>query len=481
MLRILLEKELRDIIYSTKFAITFAAAAVLILLSFYVGIRNYQESIHEYENAKTTNAANIAAQTDWRQIQDRVFRRPQPLEILVNGVTNDVGRTTDMRSSGELNLINSRFSADPLFAVFRFLDLNFVFVIVFSLFAILFGYDAINGEKESGTLKLVFSNRVSRASFILSKLLGSVLALGVPLLVPLLIGCLMLLGFGIPMSGLEWVRLGIVILAGLLCFGVFLTLSIMVSAMVSRSSVSFLLSLVVWIFSVLIIPKGSVLLASQIASVPSNDAVETQKRKFTADQRQKWMQSFQQWFSAHMPSSPSAATSDSGFVNAMAAFQDSLQKANEEARMDFYNRLDEDWRNKKDWQEKWAFGISRISLTAVFQIAAMSVAGTDVGMKYRYMQQLNRYRESFAETMRKKTGSSADYFRIVIKRFSGGQNDQEEKQKQLNPSELPEFVEQPRSLGESMTASLFDMGLLVVLNAAFFGGAFFAFLKFDVR
>ena len=479
MLGILLEKELRDIVYSTKFAITFAVAAVLVLLSFYVGIRNYQESIHEYENAKTTNAANIAAQTDWRQIQDRVFRKPQALEILVNGVTNDVGRTTDMRSSGELNLINSRFSADPLFAVFRFLDLNFVFVIVFSLFAILFGYDAINGEKESGTLKLVFSNRVSRASFILSKLLGSVLALGVPLLVPLLIGCLMLLGFGIPMSGLEWLRLGLVIIAGLLCFGVFLTMSIMVSAMVARSSVSFLLSLVVWIFSVLIIPKGSVLLASQIAAVPSIDAVETQKRKFTADQRQKWMQVSQQWFSSRMSSNTNF--SDSGFVNAMASFQDSLGKVTEDARLEFYNRLDEDWRNKKDWQEKWAFGISRISPTAVFQIAAMSIAGTDVQMKYRYMQQLNRYRETFAETMRKKTGSSADYFRIVIKRFTGGQNDQEEKQKQLNPSEIPEFVEQPRSLGETMTASLFDMGLLLILNALFFGGAFYAFLKFDLR
>jgi ABC-type transport system involved in multi-copper enzyme maturation permease subunit len=479
MLKILLEKELRDIVYSTKFAITFAAAAVLVLLSFYVGIRNYQESIREYENAKTTNAANIAAQTDWRQIQDRVFRKPQALEVLVNGVTNDVGRTTDMRSSGELNLINSRFSADPLFAVFRFLDLNFVFVIVFSLFAILFGYDAINGEKESGTLKLVFSNRVSRASFILSKLLGSVLALGVPLLIPLLIGCLMLLGFGIPMSGQEWLRLGLVIFAGLLSFGVFLTLSIMISAMVVRSSVSFLLSLVVWIFSVLIIPKGSVLVASQIASVPSIDAVETQKRKFTADAQQKWMQASQQWFSSRMSSS--SGMNDSNFVNAMAAFQDSMQKAREAARLEFYNRLDEDWRNKKDWQETWAFGISRISPTAVFQIAAMNLAGTDVGMKYRYMQQLNRYRESYAETIRKKTGSSADYFRIVIKRFSGGQNDQEEKQKSLNPSELPEYVEQPRNIGETVSASLFDMGLLLVLNAIFFGGAFAAFLRFDLR
>ena len=278
MLKILLEKELRDIVYSTKFAITFGAAAVLLLLSFYVGIRNYQESIKEYEAARTTNASNVASLTDWRSVQHRGFRKPLPLEVLVNGVTNDVGRTTDMRASGELNLINSRFSADPLFAVFRFLDLNFVVIIVFSLFAILFGYDAINGEKEAGTLKLVFSNKVSRASFILSKLLGSILALAIPLLIPLLVGCLLLLGFGIPLSGAEWVRLFLIAGAGLLCFGVFLTLSIMISSLVTRSSVSFLLSLVVWIFSVLIVPKGSVVLASQIIDVPNLDAIESQEK-----------------------------------------------------------------------------------------------------------------------------------------------------------------------------------------------------------
>jgi ABC-type transport system involved in multi-copper enzyme maturation permease subunit len=474
MLKILLEKELRDIIYSTKFSITFAAAAVLVLLSFYVGIRNYQSSVREYEAAKTTDATNIASLTDWRQAQHRVFRRPQPLQVLVSGVTNDVGRTTDMRTSGELNLINSRFSVDPLFAVFRFLDLNFIVIIVFTLFAILFGYDAINGEKEMGTLKLVFANKVSRADFILSKLLGSILALGVPLLVPLLIGCLMLLGFGIPMSGSEWVQLATIIVTGLLCFGVFLTLSIMISALVARSSVSFLLSLVVWIFSVLIVPKGSVLLASQIATVPSMDAVETQKRKFSAEQMTRRMKEMQQWFASHM-------TNDTSFIAKFGEYQDSVSKAYEQEREDFYGRLNEDWRNKKDWQEKWAFGISRVSPTAIFQIAAMNLAETDVAMKFRYLQELDRYQDSYAKFMQSKTGSSADYFRIVVRRFTGKQGEDEEKQKALNPTEIPDFAEQPRGLGNAITASLLDVGLLTVLNVVFFVGAFVAFLKFDLR
>lgn len=474
MLKILLEKELRDIIYSTKFAVTFGAASVLLLLSFYVGIRNYQESIHEFESARASNTATIASLTEWRSVQHRVFRKPQPLQVLVNGVTNDVGRTTDMRASGELNLINSRFSVDPLFAVFRFLDLNFVVVIVFSLFAILFGYDAINGEKESGTLKLVFANKVSRASFILSKLLGSLLALGVPLLIPLLIGCLMLLGFGIPMSGSEWVRLFMLFGAGLLCFGVFLTLSIMISSLVVRSSVSFLLSLVVWIFSVLIVPKGSVVLAAQIIDVPSMDVVESQKRKFSADQMQKRMKQMQDYFRAR------AMSTDTGFVGAFGAWQDSLNKAYEKERLDFYGRLNEDWRNKKDWQGQWAFGMSRIAPTAIFQIAAMNLAGTDVDMKYRYQAELARYQDSYAKFMQAKTGSSADMMRVVIRQYSGTQSE-EEKPKSLNPTEVPEFQEQPRDLGEAVTASLLDLGLLVVLNALFFGGAFVAFLKFDLR
>lgn len=475
MLKVLLEKELRDIVYSTKFAITFGAAAVLLLLSFYVGIRNYQESIQEYEAARTANASTIASLTDWSTVQHRVFRKPQPLQVLVNGVTNDVGRTTDMRASGELNLINSRFSADPLFAVFRFLDLNFVVVIVFSLFAILFGYDAINGEKEGGTLKLIFANRVSRASFILSKLVGSLLALGVPLLIPLLIGCLMLLGFGIPMSGAEWAKLFIVFAAGFLCFGVFLTLSIMISSLVTRSSVSFLLSLVVWIFSVLIVPKGGVVLASQIIDVPSMDVIESQKRRFMTDQMQTRMKQIQDYFRTR------STPTDTGFVTSFGAFQDSMNKAYEKERLEFYGRLNEDWRNRKDWQGQWAFGISRIAPTAIFQIAAMNLAGTDVEMKYRYQDELVRYQGSYAKFMQSKTGSSAEMIRIAIRRFSGSQSEQEEKSKPLNPTEIPEFLEQPRNLGEAVTASLFDIGLLVVLNAIFFGGAFFSFLKFDLR
>ena len=185
MFKLLLDKELKEIVGTTKFAVTFGVCAVLILLAFYVGARNYEVSRQEYEGAVVENLRQMEGLTDWGEIDHRIFLPPQPLAALVSGISNDIGRTVDMKSSGELRAEDSRFNEDPIFAIFRFLDLEFIFTIVLSLFAILFGYDAINGEKERGTLALSFANSVPRDQYVLGKLVGSFLALVVPLMIPI--------------------------------------------------------------------------------------------------------------------------------------------------------------------------------------------------------------------------------------------------------------------------------------------------------
>jgi len=72
--------------------------------------------------------------------------------------------------------------------------------------------------------------------------------------------------------------------------------------------------------------------------------------------------------------------------------------------------------------------------------------------------------------MTAKTGSTADMMRVIIRRYSTNQSEAEEKPKPLNPVEIPDFIEQPRDLGATVTASLLDGGLLVILNALFFAG-----------
>ena len=217
MWRTLVWKEARELLSSAKFATAFGVTAVLSLLAFYVGAKNHLQAVAQHQASVAENARRLDGLTDWLTLQEyRVFLPPSPLEALVTGVSSDIGRTAEVLGRGEISAEDSRFNEDPIFAVFRFLDLTFVFQVVLSLFAIVLGYDAICGEKERGTLRLTFAQAVPRATYILAKITGSLLTLGVSVAAALLAGCLLLPVLGVSLSGEEWLRLAMILISGLL-------------------------------------------------------------------------------------------------------------------------------------------------------------------------------------------------------------------------------------------------------------------------
>ena len=471
MIRLIIEKELKDILGSTKFAVTFGACSLLILLAFYVGGRNYQVGMEQYGAGKREGLSKLEGITDWNEVRSNLISLPpQPIASLVMGVSNDIGRNTEVSGRGELSAEDSRYGEDPIYAVFRFLDLDFVFQIVLSLFAILFAYDAINGEKEQGTLRLTFANPVPRAEYIVGKMAGSFLALAVPLLVPILIGSLILVLLGVPMRGSDWVRLALVVFAGYLYFGAFLAISLFVSTRTERSSSSFLISLVIWIFSVMVVPRTAVLMAGRAVDVPSVDEISSQKSRFSAslwqDDRKK-MSDFR---------APEGTAPD----KVMVEFQKFMQKIGEERdkkMRDFDGRVNEDRSNKQQVQERLAFGLAMVSPSATFSLASMTISGTGIHLKEAYKKSGEAYQASFAEFMKEKTGQTPGggiIFRIST------DNDQQKK-KPINALELPAYEFQQEPLSASAGSIAVDLGILGLFNIIFFVGAFVSFLRYDVR
>lgn len=471
MLKLIIEKELREIVGTTKFAVTFGVCALLILLAFYVGARNYQVSQTEYSAAVTENLKNMEGLTDWNQIDHRIFLEPRPLAALVSGVSNDVGRTIEVEGVGELRTEDSRFNEDPIYAVFRFLDLEFIFTIVLSLFAILFAYDAVNGEKQRGTLRLSFANPVPRDKYILGKMIGAFLALAVPLMIPLLLGFLLLPLFGVPLDSGEWVRLGMVILAGLLYLGVFLSLSVFISAMTEHSSTSFLMLLVVWIFAVLIIPRTAVLVSGRAVDVPSIDQVNYEKNQFES---QLWEEDRKKMDSYWRENPPNANTSREQVMQGFRAYMSDLAVDREDKMNDFASRLNEDRRNRESAQQKVALGVARISPVAAFSLAATDLAGTSLELKQRYIEAANDYQQTYANFLVQKTGGRGGWW----SRMTRNNNEDADP---IDPRELPVFEYETPETSTLITSSLFDLGLLTFFNILFFAGAFVAFLKYDVR
>ncbi len=479
MIRLLIEKELREQTGSPKFAMTFGICSILILVSFLIGARNFTVSMEQYQAAVTENARQLEGSSSWIGISHTIYLPPQPLSALVGGISNDTGRSIRMSSAGELKAVNSRFNEEPMLAVFRFLDLEFLFSIVLSLFAVMFAYDAVNGEKERGTLRLALSNPVSRSTFILGKLVGTFLALFVPLLIPVALGILLLPIMGVNLDGDELIRLLLILGVGFLFFATFLVLSVMVSASTRHSTYSFLIMLVIWIGCVLIIPRTAVLLSARMVDVPTVDVVEKQKREYASqlmmEDRAK-MSNFK----------PDPSTPPQEMINEFSKFMGGLASERDKLTTEFNARLNEDRENRQRDQERLAMNLARVSPATSMSLAMTNLAGTSIAMKDRFGDQARSYQASFRTFMDEKSPGGINMgggtvMRVAVNQSGSNVSVGGAEDTKINPSELPVFEYRDVSLDDVSVVALPDIAILIGFGIVFFIGAFVQFLRFDVR
>ena len=479
MFSILFEKELKAVLLSPKFVATFGVCSLLILLSIFVGIQEYQNEMDQYQTALQLNDQQMMEEDSWWGVQNNVFRKPVVMQVFVSGVNNDIGRSAQINTWFEPKLENSNYSSDTLFAVFRFIDLTFIFQVVLSLFAILFTYDAINGERESGTLKLAFSNAIPRAKYVLAKFVGSWTGLTVPLLIPILLGMLMVVVFGVPMTGGDWARVLTLIGSSILYFTFFIAFGILISALTKRSAVSFLILLVAWVCLVLIVPRAATMTAGQISPVTSVSELESQKERFNTD-RWKVLRAARMEMRAERDQARMSMT-DAEWNQYRAANEQAWQEqetalretAQEEINA-FSRKLDEELRNQKLNQEKLAFTLSRFSPASAYKLTAMNLANTGTTLKNKYEDTMKDYRTTFTQFVEAKR--EEDRQRNRGRR--GWSNDDQEP---LDLSELPRYETPQETYAEAMAPTIIDLGLLGLFSVLSFAGAFIAFIRYDVR
>jgi ABC-type transport system involved in multi-copper enzyme maturation permease subunit len=488
MLSTLIQKELKAMLVSLKFAASFAVCALLILLSVFVGIQEYKSAVRQYEAGLQLAEQTIKTRASWMGLSTDVYRKPDPMQVFVTGISNDIGRLSNVGSESGIKLRHSAYGDDPIFALFRSIDLAFIVQVVLSLFAILFTYDAINGEREGGTLQLTFANPVSRSTYILAKLAGSWIGLAIPLLIPLLLGVLLVLIYGVPFSGSDWGRFTLFLGVSFLFLSFFITLGVCVSSLARRSSVSFLLALVAWVTLVLILPRLGVLAAGQLKPVPSVAEVEAQRDAFAKDRWESHMKGMESRWQARqsglegLTNEQREESRDAKLPLWMA--EDDVQRKQVQKDIDDYSvRLNEDLRNRKEEQELLAFTLSRLSPASAYQLAAISLGGTDIRLKSRYEDAMREYRTRFTRYVeeKEKTSGGMGGFRITVDSDTGIKFSAPRERSSLDLSDLPAFAPQPLSLDEAAAPVVLDAGVLILSTLLAFAGAVGAFLRYDIR
>lgn len=486
MFSTLLTKELKAIINSPKFAATFAVCSILMLLSVYIGIMDYKASVSKYEAAQTLIDQRKQEQRSWVFIPERDLRKPDPMQIFVSGLSNDLGRWSNIGSREPVQLEGSNYSEDTIYAVFRFIDFAFIVQVVLSLFAILFTYDAINGERENGTLRLVFSNAIPRARFLLAKSVGAWLGLVVPILIPILLGILLVLLFNVPFTGEHWKRLIALLGVSMLFFTFFIVLGIFFSTVSKHSRISFMYSLVIWIAFVFIIPRAGVITAAQMVEVPSVAEIQGQQDAYAKDKwaafmvesEKRWMARNEEQQAEDEPDSISDAATWK-----IIEVEDSIRKVMEQDVQDHQSELYADLRQRKTVQEKLGLTLSRFSPASAYMLAAMNLAGTDLEEKNRYEDAMNEHRERFNDFIasKEKEDGLAGRVMITFDSESGFSVRQGRDEGSLDLSQLPVFSAPVYTFSEALKPSIIDMGILVLFTLIAFAGAFVMFLKYDVR
>jgi len=472
MLRDIIKKEIQDTIMSPRFVFTFLLCTILILLSVYTGINNYQAELKEHSASAALNKKNLESQQTYGQLAGlgtKINRKPQVLSTIVSGIWEAVGRVSTVNIAFDPTMEESKYSSNPIFAVFGALDLSFIVKIVLSLFAILFTYDAIVGEKERGTLKLALSNRVPRDRLILGKAIGGFISLLIPLIIPLILGLLILMLYpNIPLSGDDWIRIGMICLMFLLYLSVFFTLGLFVSARTSRSSTSFLILLFIWVTFVTIIPKASVMIAGQIKPIPSVHEITAQKDAYLQEIQKEAIAEQREYFKQNpRPEKDRPEEEKKKWEEGVRAWAEEFQQRLT-GKIDEKNAaIERDYQARMRQQQKLAVNLSRVSPASALMFSSMSIARTGVDEHERFLNSVKTYKPIFTKWVNEKMMRSINF------------GDGEQPKPDL--SDMPQHDFAPESIGDSITRMLPDLFLTLFLIILFFVGAYVSFIRYDVR
>ncbi len=488
MFATILVKELKALLYSPKFAATFGVASLLLLLSVEIGIREYKNTVRQIVADQQLTEQRLGQQSNWMGLSVQALRRADPLQVFITGVANDVGRFSEVNAQNPVKLQHSVYGDDPIFALFRSIDFAFIVMVVLSLFAILFSYDAVNGERERGTLQLTFAGPVSRVQFLLAKFAGAWLGLAVPLMIPVLLGVLLVLWQGVPMGAGDWLRFGVLLGFSLLFFTFFLVLGLLISTLTRTSSVAFLFCLACWILIVLILPRGGMMAAGLLAPVPSVAEVEAELDAYARSQWEEFSGAgLERWRQRQAPQQGMSDAERRAYQDAHTQQwmdeEDGLRKAMQ-ARIEAEGqRLEEAWRNRKARQESLGFALAMLSPASAYQLAAMTLAGTEAGMKARYEKAIQEYRalfNAYVEKRQKETGGMGG-IRITFDSNRGFTFSAPRDRGAIDVSDMPRFTPPVRATGEVVGGVIPHASLLIALTLFAFAGSMAAFLRYDVR
>jgi len=482
MLTTIIKKELLNNIFSFRFLFVFVLLVIIVTVTVLILTDDYLRRVDEYSLRQNDIENYMRRYAHFNRVNAVIApsQPPLPFNSLIRKISPD---------DYVIENVFGEFNSDPLPIMFPLIDLTFIVTILLSLIALLFSYDSICGEKEDGTLKLMLSNKLSRARIILGKIIGGTLTLIIPFLLSLTIG-LLIIQFNprISWSEANWRAFGLILLGSILYFSFFYCLGVFISSRHRSSSSSIMTSLFVWVILILLIPNLSPYLASFLSPAPSKIKVERDIERITMDERDELMRKMWREKQAELYKLYSILDENKNLTQEEqkrkaaedAAYRKAYQILSEQFKIivSEANRIQQDkisgmrteLSRKEESQMLLSLGISMISPLADFTYLATDLSSTGLRNMIHFQRITGEWRRLFGDYSEKKRDAiekenpAIDSWNVAV-----------------DMSDRPRFQYKEEALAGRFKWTLPSFAVLIVYNLIFFLTAFFSFIKYDVR
>jgi len=466
MLWNLIRKEFLNHILGFRFITSALLCGVVVGTSIIVLRGDYLQRQRDFDANRVAYRHQAEGRGSYVQLEQQgvqVDRPPQKTSIFFYGLDRTPDRTATV--SGLFRAaFQGKLDINPVIPMFPVVDVLFVVAIVVSLLSFVFSYDAISGEREEGTLKLLLSYSLPRDRLILAKWIGGYVSLVIPLVIALLAASVVVLfSQSVGFRGTDWAALALGAVVSLLFIAAMFSVGVFVSTLCARSSTSISILLFIWVIFVLIIPNISPYLAGRLAPIEPISKVENEVRQRVGDVVSTFMQEIQAYQQEH---GSEIRTPEGG-----KAFQEWIEKKYEELKVamnEAGKEVMEQFERQSNTQLEVAQGLSRISPVASYIYAATDLAGTGVRAEQRLRDVLKRYQQDFKAYVARKTEEQKKKGRSMWERG------------EFDLSDMPVFQYTPGPISERLSGALTDIALLAIFTILFFLAAFLSFLRRDV-
>ncbi|MEW6755595.1 MAG: ABC transporter permease subunit [Candidatus Latescibacterota bacterium] len=403
-------KEFLTSLLTYRFSVSVSATVLLMSLSAWGLAADYARRVEVHRAEVAREESRLASTRVYAVLQAYTHRPPSPLSIISQGLDRRLGNVLRFSHSHVPTLLGWPKESSPLLDAFPPFDLATIAALLFSLVALFLAYDAICGEQEAGTLKLMAAHAVGRHQILVGKWLGGMACTALPAVTGFLVALLVVTSAQeLTFTADEWMAAVLVVAAALVYTSLFYLAGLWLSARTRLPSTSLMLCILVWTLTTVLLPTCSAYLIAE--TLPMRTEEQAREARQEAEKR------FQQEFDIHALTEKGlgATYTFSGglpvgdYIWGAGLFRDVIEElqgfyAEVEPRRisaaEEIARLEDQVSADRIAQVEMSRRIARWFIAPAFSSAAAALAGTDLDAFQAFVRHARRCRQSLVAHLR---------------------------------------------------------------------------------